>query len=88
MTIRRVEIERFSAKSSKPFDLIVAALEAAVGHPDIGKFFKDTNAARTFAELEGVVNKSLLAPYGNADTLKVAQALDSKIEALLEAAAG
>ena len=30
---------------------------------------------------------SLLAPYGSAEALKVAQALDSKVEALLTAAA-
>lgn len=164
MTIRKVGIERVSVKSSRPFEMILAALEAAVGHPDIGEFFRDTNNARTFAELESVVHRSLgatelmifmkldhgailrketgletprivrylignplimkemakhvadagsyapvtillterpdgvhlsydrmtslLAPYENARALKVAQALDSKIEALLEAAAG
>ncbi len=163
MTIRKVEIERVSVESSKPFDMIVAALESAVGNPDIGEFFKHINDARTFAELESVVHRSLgptdlmifmkldlgavlrketgldtprivrylignplimkemaeqvpdagsyapvtilvderadglhlsydrmaslLAPYENAEALKVAQALDSKIEALLEAAA-
>jgi uncharacterized protein (DUF302 family) len=163
MTIRKVELERVSVKSSKPFDMIVAALEAAVGHPDIGEFFKDTSAAQTFAELESVVHRSLgrtdlmifikfdlgailrketgldtprivrylignplimkemakhvadagsyapvtilvderpdgvhlsydrmaslLAPYENEKALKVAQGLDNKIEALLEAAA-
>jgi len=35
MTIRKVEIERFTATSSKSFEAVVAALEAAVGHPDI-----------------------------------------------------
>jgi len=59
MTIRRVELERVSVKSSKPLDKIVAALEAEVGHPDIGEFFRDTNNARTFAELETVVYRSL-----------------------------
>ncbi len=164
MAIRKVEIERISVKSSKPFEMIVAALEAAVGHPDISEFFRGTNSARTFAELESVVHNSvggtdlmifmkldlgaflrketgldtprivrylignplimkemakrvpdagsyapvtilvderpdgvrlsydrmasLLASYENAEALKVAQALDSKIEALLEAAAG
>jgi hypothetical protein len=40
MTIRKVEIERFSATSSKSFEAVVAALEAAVGHPDIVEFGK------------------------------------------------
>jgi uncharacterized protein (DUF302 family) len=59
ITIRKVEIERFSLISSKPFEVIVAALKAAVGHPDMAEFFKATNAARTFAELERTVHRSL-----------------------------
>jgi hypothetical protein len=46
MTVRKVEIERFSVRSSKSFESIVEALEAAVGHPDIGEFGK----SRTFLE--------------------------------------
>jgi uncharacterized protein (DUF302 family) len=59
ITIRKVEIERFNLISSKPFEVIVAALKAAVGHPDMAEFFKTTNAARTFAELERAVHRSL-----------------------------
>jgi uncharacterized protein (DUF302 family) len=59
MTIRKVEIERFSVTSSKPFGMVVAALKAAVGHPDMGEFFKATNGARTFAEMENVVYRGL-----------------------------
>jgi uncharacterized protein (DUF302 family) len=59
MTIRRVEIERFSVTSSKPFEVVVAALEAAVGQPDMGEFFKATNSARTFAELESAVHRAV-----------------------------
>ena len=59
MTIRKVEIERFSVISSKPFDAVVAAIEAAVGHPDIVGVMKATKDARTFAELESVVQRSL-----------------------------
>ncbi len=59
MTIRKVEIERFSVTSSKPFEVVVAALKGAVGHPDMGEFFKATNGARTFAELESAVHRGL-----------------------------
>jgi uncharacterized protein (DUF302 family) len=55
MTVRKVEIERFSLISSKPFEVVVATLEAAVGHPDMGEFFEVTSGARTFAELESAV---------------------------------
>jgi hypothetical protein len=34
MTIRKVEIDRLSVTSSKPFEVVVAALKAAIGHPD------------------------------------------------------
>ena len=59
MTIRKVEIERFSVTSSKPFEAVVAALKAAVGHPDMGEFFKATSGAPTFAELEDAVHQGL-----------------------------
>ena len=58
MTIRRVEIERFST-SSKPFEVVVAALKAAVGHPDMVKFMKATKGARSFADLESAVHRIL-----------------------------
>ncbi len=34
MTIRTVEIERLCVTSAKPFEVVVAALKAAVGHPE------------------------------------------------------
>ena len=57
--IKRVEIERFSLTSSKPFDQVVAALEAGIGHPDMGKFGRSTREARSFAELKSAVEKGL-----------------------------
>ncbi len=59
MTVGKVEIERLSVTSSKSFEAVVAALEAAVGHPDMVEFGKATQAAPTFAELESAVQKGL-----------------------------
>jgi uncharacterized protein (DUF302 family) len=59
MTTRRVEIERFSVVSSKPFQEILASLKSAVGHPDMTEFARATKSARTFAELEDVVRNGL-----------------------------
>lgn len=59
MTVRKVEIERLSVTSSKPFEVVVAALEAAIGHPDMVEFLKAIEGARTFAELESEVNRSV-----------------------------
>src|SRR6185369_8641752 len=59
MAVRKVEIERFSLISSKSFEVVVAALKAAVGHPAMDEFFEATNDARTFAELESAVHGGL-----------------------------
>src|SRR5271154_2711793 len=59
MTTRRVEMERFSVVSSKPFQEILASLKSAVGHPDMEEFARATKSARTFAELENVVRNGL-----------------------------
>ncbi len=59
MTFRKIEIERLSVTSYKPFEVVVAALKAAVGHPDMVEFEKATKGARTFSELENAVNRGL-----------------------------
>ena len=59
ITTRKVEVERLSVTSPKPFEVVVAALEAAVGHPDMVEFTKATQSARTFDELERVVQRDL-----------------------------
>ena len=40
MTVRKVEIERLSFISSKPFEEVLATLEGAIGHPDMVEFRK------------------------------------------------
>ena len=57
--IRRVEIERFILISSKPFEQVVAALNAGIGHPDMADFARSTHEARSFAELKSAVEKGL-----------------------------
>ena len=59
MAIRRIEIERLSVISAKPFDSVVSAFEAAVGHPDMVEFAKATSRAQSFAELESEVQQGL-----------------------------
>ena len=69
MTIAKVEVERFSLTSSKPFDVVVAAFKSAVGQPDIVEFFKETRATNSFPDLERVVQRSL----GRTDLMLFAQ---------------
>jgi len=57
--IRKIEIERFSLTASKPFDEVVAGVNAAIGHPDMAEFGRSTHEARSFAELRSAVEKGL-----------------------------
>ena len=57
--IRKIEIERFTLISSKPFDQVVIALNAGIGHPDMAEFMRSTREARSFAELKSAVEKGL-----------------------------
>jgi len=57
--IRKIEVERFTLRSSKPFDEVVAALNSAVGHPDMSEFWKSTDRAQSDAELQHTIEKGL-----------------------------
>jgi len=49
--IRKVEMERFTVTSSKPFDVVVAAIKALIGHPNTAELWRATQRATTAAEL-------------------------------------
>jgi uncharacterized protein (DUF302 family) len=57
--ISKIEVERFTLSSSKPFDQVVAALNSAVGHPDMAEFWKSTHRAQSDAELQNTIEKGL-----------------------------
>ena len=57
--IRKIEVERFTLSSSKPFDQVVATLNSAVGHPDMAEFWKSTHRAQSDAELRKTIEKGL-----------------------------
>ncbi|SRR5260370_31814961 len=57
--IRKIEMERFSLISSKPFDQVLTAVNAGIGHPDMAEFARSTHEARSFAELKSAVEKGL-----------------------------
>jgi len=59
MAVRKVEIERFSVTSSKPFESILQKLEAQIGHPDMSAFAKAVAAAASHEELEEIVQKAI-----------------------------
>jgi uncharacterized protein (DUF302 family) len=57
--ITKVEVERFSLTSSRSFDEVLAAINDAVGHPDMAEFWSSTHRARTVGELENSIQKAL-----------------------------
>jgi uncharacterized protein (DUF302 family) len=57
--IAKIAVERFSLTTSKPFDEVVAAVNAGIGHPDMAEFARSTHEARSFAELKSAVEKGL-----------------------------
>ena len=61
--ISKIEVERFTLSSSKPFDQVVAALNSAVGHPDMAEFWKSTHRAQSDAKLQNTIEK-VLGPTG------------------------
>jgi uncharacterized protein (DUF302 family) len=63
MQINQVAVERVSLVSSKPFAQVVAAFEAAFGHPDMREFGKKVGAANSWQELEQVIH-AIIGPSG------------------------
>ena len=57
--IKKIKMERFTLISSKPFDQVLASVNAGIGHPDMAEFGRSTHEARSFAELKSAVEKGL-----------------------------
>jgi uncharacterized protein (DUF302 family) len=66
MTTKQITVQRFSVTSTKPFREVVAAFEAAVGHPDTNLFRASIRAAKSRAELE----KSVVAAVGPSELME------------------
>jgi uncharacterized protein (DUF302 family) len=59
MQTRQVTVQRWTIISHKPFDAVVAAVEAGIGKPNMSEFATRTAAASTFEDLQTVVNDSI-----------------------------
>ena len=57
--IRKLEMERFTVISSKPFDDVVAAIKASIGHPNMAELWQAVQRATTAAELEAAIQPTL-----------------------------
>jgi len=56
---RHIDIQRFSLVSSRPFDDVIARVDAAVGHPDMRAFGHSLAAAKTSENLEKIVREAV-----------------------------
>jgi hypothetical protein len=59
MPIRQFAVERFSVVSAKPMEDVMAAIDAAIGHPNLGQMHREVGATTTYAEMEAVIRRVL-----------------------------
>ena len=57
--IGKVEMERFTVISARPFDEIVAAIKASIGNPNMAEFVKSTQEAKSATDLEVAIQPVL-----------------------------
>jgi uncharacterized protein (DUF302 family) len=59
MQTRQVSVQRWTIISQKPFDAVLAAVETAIGRPNMNEFAPKIAAASTFEEMQAVVQASI-----------------------------
>src|ERR1700730_1409393 len=59
MQTHQVNVQRWSITSRKPFDNVLAAVEEAIGRPNMVEFTAKVAAATTFEEMQNVINESV-----------------------------
>src|ERR1700675_2279776 len=59
MSVRKIEVERFSLTTSRPFESVVCALKSSIGQLDLAAFASASRSSGTFAELEEVINRNM-----------------------------
>jgi hypothetical protein len=57
--IRKMEMERFTAISARPFDELVSAIKTSIGNPNTAEFWKSIQEAQSAAELDAAVQRVL-----------------------------
>lgn len=56
MSIREVQIQRVTLVSARPFDEVVARIDAQIGHPDMAAFREAVSNAQSRGDMEAVIN--------------------------------
>jgi uncharacterized protein (DUF302 family) len=59
MQTRQINVQRWSITSQKPFDAVVAAVEGAIGRPNMIEFGPKLASATSYEEMQKVVHDSI-----------------------------
>ena len=59
MAVAKIEVERFSVISSKPFEKVVEAMKGSVGRLNVGELTKSSKSAGSFADLEKLIRQNI-----------------------------
>ena len=59
MADTQVSVSRFGVVSARPFESVVASINAVVGHPNMAEFAKAVSEATSWADTQAFINKSL-----------------------------
>ena len=59
MQTHQVNVQRCSIISRRPFDAVLAAVEEAIGRPNMVEFTAKVAATTTFEEMQNVINESV-----------------------------
>ena len=59
MPVQQISVERFSVVSARPFADVLAAIHAAIGHPNLGEMQREVAATATYSAMEAVIEKAL-----------------------------
>ena len=59
MQTRQINVQRWSITSHKPFNAVVAAVEEAIGRPNMVEFAAKVAAATTFEEMRKIIKESV-----------------------------
>jgi uncharacterized protein (DUF302 family) len=65
----RVQVERFSVVSSKPFEEVIETINAGIAQPDLAKLLPSLHQANSVSQMESVMHEAI----GEADLMRFAQ---------------
>jgi uncharacterized protein (DUF302 family) len=64
-----IEVERFSIVSSRPFEEIIATINAGIAQPDLAKLFPAVHQSNSVAQMESIIHEAI----GAAGLMRFAQ---------------